>query len=171
MIKFNLVRFFLVIAMVSGSTSALAHGVKIQQREVKAIALQAQYESGEPMAGAQVLVYSPDNPEQPWLTGTTDDKGKFLFTPDGDRPGNWQMMIRQAGHGSMVTIPVQAKAILEEGSEVEQNGDVMESQKAVAMASMQKTELSPTQQWLSMGAIVWGFIGTALFFSKTRGKA
>jgi hypothetical protein len=39
------------------------------------------------------------------------------------------------------------------------------------MASIQKAGLSQTQQWISMGAIIWGFVGTALFFSKTKGKA
>lgn len=166
--KYNLVRFFLVIAMVGGSTPALAHGVKIQSKTVESISLQANYESGEPMAKAQVLIYTPDNPSQPWLTGTTDDKGKFLFTPDGNIPGNWEVMVRQAGHGAMVTVPVEAKAM------AGQNTDAPESQKATAMASVQGIGMSPTQQWISMGAVIWGFIGTALFFSttsKTQGKA
>ncbi len=161
--------------MVGGSTPALAHGVKIESQKVESIALQANYESGEPMAEAQVLVYSPDNPSQPWLTGNTDDKGKFMFTPDGDRPGNWEVVVRQAGHGSMVTVPVEAKnevkTIVKDGLDAEQNADVMGSQKPVAMASIQRDGLSQTQQWISMAAVIWGFVGTALFFSKTKGKA
>ncbi len=49
--------------------------------------VEASYSSGQPMSSAQVAVYSPNNPHEPWAMGQTDQQGKFEFTPH--TPGNW----------------------------------------------------------------------------------
>ena len=103
------------------------------------------HEMGEPMALAQVAVYSPENPDQPWATGQTNQEGEFEFSPDS--AGNWDVVIRQAGHGTSVSVPV--------GMAQAQAGTASESS-------------SPLQRWASAGAALWGLVGTALFFS--RGK-
>ena len=176
MIKFSLVRFFFVLAMVSGSAPAFAHGVQVQYQPVAAIAIAAHYDSGEPMAAAQVLVYAPDNPKEPWLTGVTDAAGKFTFTPEGDRPGNWEVTVRQAGHGARVTVPWQNPgATAEEALTTPETPDVSQITPAIALAATNEKpgSLSPMQRGITMGAMIWGFVGTALFFSKDRsqGKA
>lgn len=107
--------------------------------------VEANYSSGEPMALAQVAVYSPENPDQPWATGQTNQEGEFEFSPDS--AGNWDVVIRQAGHGTSVSVPV--------GMAQAQAGTASESS-------------SPLQRWASAGAALWGLVGTALFFS--RGK-
>ena len=107
--------------------------------------IEANYSSGEPMALAQVVVYSPDNPDQPWLTGETNQEGEFEFSPD--TAGNWDVVIRQAGHGTTVSVPV----------------DMAQAQAGTASESG-----SSLQRWASAGAALWGLVGTALFFS--RGK-
>ena len=111
--------------------------------------VEANYASGEPMAMAQVVVYSPDNSEQPWTTGQTDAVGKFEFSPDA--AGNWEVVIRQAGHGTTVSVPVAAT-------------DAARSAQGVAAAQPSR----PLHRWASAGAALWGLIGTVLFFS--RGK-
>ncbi|MEA5463823.1 carboxypeptidase-like regulatory domain-containing protein [Leptothoe sp. PORK10 BA2] len=116
--------------------------------------IEAAFTSGEPMALAQVVVYSPDQPEQPWTTGQTNQQGEFEFSPDA--PGNWEVVIRQAGHGTTVNVPV---AMAPSTAQAQTN-----SQTAIATS----VSSSPLQRWASAGAALWGLVGTALFFS--RGK-
>lgn len=85
---------------------AQAHGVKLEYQNTQAIQIQAAYDTGEPLAQAQVAVFAPDDPAKPWLTGTTDDQGRFVFTPDEAQTGGWEVQVRQAGHGDIVTIPL-----------------------------------------------------------------
>lgn len=132
------------------ATAALAHGANIEVSQGQ-IQIQATYDGGDPMANAQVLVYSPENLEEPWTEGTTDDNGQFSFAPDLGQPGAWEVTVRQAGHGDIVTIPVGESASA-----------------AGAGAGPALAGLSPTQQWVTIGSVIWGFVGTALFFS--RGK-
>ncbi len=98
----------------------------------------AAYETGDPMAGAQVLVYSPRDGGTPWKVGETGPQGDYRFTPDTD--GSWDVVIRQAGHGKTVTIPV--------GAATSGGGTL------------------PRVAGILVG--LWGLVGTALFFS--RGK-
>ncbi|MBD2652099.1 carboxypeptidase regulatory-like domain-containing protein [Synechocystis sp. FACHB-383] len=166
--KSSLVLFFLAGGILSHTAPVLAHGVKVEHHSVAAIAVAAQYDSGEPMTEAQVLVYAPDSSSQPWLTGVTDEQGKFTFTPPGDRPGNWEVAVRQGGHGAMVTIPWQAKTAndgtMDSGSE-ESNSDQMTPEITVASVP-NAAALSPMQRGITIGAVIWGFVGTALFFSS-----
>jgi nickel transport protein len=153
------------------SPSVLAHGVQIQHQIVSGIEIQARYDSGEPMEEAQVTVYAPDRPTEPWMTGTTDTAGRFMFTPDKTQPGNWEVMVRQAGHGNVLSIPVEAEALAADPAGETLTPDQSPGQgepSTQATLTSQPGELSPVQRWVTIGAVIWGFIGTALFFS--RGK-
>lgn len=118
--------------------------------------VEATYSSGQPMAEAQVAVYSPDNLNEPWTTGQTDQQGNFEFSPDS--AGNWEVVIRQAGHGTTVNVPVatQPQVAPSAGST---------THRTTALIS---PSTSPLQGWASAAAAFWGLIGTVLFFS--RGK-
>jgi nickel transport protein len=125
---------------------AYAHGAKIDYRINTTIDITATYDSGEPMAQAQVSVFAPDDPQTPWLTGTSDAEGKFSFSPDPAKPGTWDIQVRQAGHGDIIHLPI--------------GGD---------SASTGASGSFSTAQIIVMAAcVVWGFIGTALYFSKRR---
>ena len=136
--------------------SAIAHGTKIEYRTTQALEVQATYESGEPMANAQVTIYSPENPSDPWLTGTTDDQGRFMFMPDSTMVGNWDVQIRQAGHGDIVSIPLAGI----DGSGTSFASTVRGTSEA----------LSPLQKIVMAGVVIWGLLGTALFFSSRARK-
>jgi nickel transport protein len=125
---------------------AACHGVKLSCETIKGIAITAQYDSGEPMAGGQVTVYSPDDPLNPWLTGTCDESGKFFFTPDPDCPGLWEVQVRLAGHGALARIEVTSDGIVAVG--------------ASGLTTLQKLVMAL--------AVVWGLAGTALFFSRRK---
>ena len=127
-------------------TQALAHGVSIQYTSDIEITIVAKYDSGEPMAGAQVVVYAPDDPSTPWLTGVCDDEGRFSFTPDVSKPGIWDVQVRLAGHGGMVHIPV--------GEGTATSGGV--------------GGYSYLQIGLMAACVIWGSIGTAFYFRRRR---
>lgn len=122
-------------------------------------AVEANYASGEPMALAQVAVYSPDDPNVPWITGQTDQQGRFEFSPNA--AGNWEVIIRQAGHGTTVSVPVGTLAQAPDSPPTTQT--VTDS-----IVSTSAPSASPLQRWASAGAGLWGIVGTVLFFS--RGK-
>lgn len=124
----------------------VAHGVDVGYELTQALKVTAIYDTGEPMANAQVVVFSPSDPSTPWLNGSTDKQGVFTFTPDSTQPGNWEVQVRQAGHGDVITIPVAGKT------------------SAIATS----TALTPLQTSLMIGSTVWGCVGTALFFSRRK---
>jgi nickel transport protein len=128
------------------STTAYAHGVKIDYTVNMTIDIVARYDTGEPMGGAQVVVYAPDDPSNPWLTGVCDDEGRFSFTPDTSKPGTWSIQVRKAGHGDIIHIPI--------GEDTGATG-----------GSGGYTVL---QIVLMAVCGIWGFVGTALYFSRRR---
>jgi nickel transport protein len=134
---------FLFVLGLGLPATALAHGARIQYTVNVAIELVATYDNGDPMASAQFVIYAPDDPSTPWLSGECDDEGRFGFTPDSSRPGTWDVQVRQAGHGDIVHIPV--------------------GQDTAATGS---TGGYTTLQLVLMAAcVVWGSVGTALYFS------
>ncbi|MEM9274887.1 MAG: carboxypeptidase regulatory-like domain-containing protein [Cyanobacteria bacterium P01_F01_bin.143] len=138
-----------------------AHGVKIKYQQTSAIAIQASFDDGTPMKNAQAVVYSPQDPTSPWLTVVTDEKGQFTFVPDSSLSGNWDVKIRQSGHGKIVSIPVvegQIVASLAEGLPTSETRVVSEGNQ----------DFSPWQKLLMTMTSVWGFIGTACFFSRNQ---
>ena len=154
----------MAVALVSQAWPVLAHGVTVEHRRVNAVELEAQFETGEPMANAQVLIYAPSNPADVWQEGATDDQGRFSFTPDPSQPGTWEVMVRQAGHGVLTTIPVAASTSEGEPAVNPSTEAAVESNSLISPS----TTLSPVQRGITIGSVIWGFIGTALFFA--RGK-
>jgi nickel transport protein len=58
--------------------------------EEKAVAaVEFSYSDGEPMAYAEVMVFSPENSEVEHQNGRTDRHGKFVFCTD--MPGEWRI--------------------------------------------------------------------------------
>lgn len=153
----------LTLGLAGWTLPAIAHGLTVEHRQVSSVEIEARFETGEPMAQAQVLVYAPANPAEPWQQGTTDDQGRFSFTPDQTQPGSWEVMVRQAGHGAVTTIPIEdpssENSASDPGTEAESESNSLISP---------STGLSPVQQGITIGSVIWGFIGTALFFA--RGK-
>jgi nickel transport protein len=125
---------------------ALAHGVNIEYTSDIEITIVARYDTGGPMSGAQVTVYAPDEPSTPWLTGVCDDEGRFSFTPDASKPGIWDVQVRLAGHGGIVHIPV--------GEGTATTGGI--------------GGYSVLQIALMAVCVIWGSIGTALYFRRRR---
>ena len=126
-----------------------AHGVLMDATPIPSFRIHVRYESGEPMANAQVNVYAPTDPQNVWLQTVTDKNGYFLFTPDPGLTGTWDIQARLAGHGDMLQLEVQ-----EDG----------------AIRQLTSSRGTPVQKGVTIAAVVWGFVGTALFFSKRSPK-
>ncbi len=137
-----------------GIENARAHGTLIEYKPIEAIEIKSRYDTGKPLANAQVTIYNPNNPTTPWQTGMTDEMGKFVFTPDPNLTGYWEVKVRQAGHGGLVSIPVGTRL-----STINTN------------PSETSSRLTPWQQGLMIGSVIWGCIGTALFFTKSQPTA
>lgn len=117
--------------------------------------VEATYHSGRPMAGAQVTVFAPGAPEQPWLMGECDERGRFEFAPPVDRAGVWDIRVVQRGHGGRVAVEV--------AGEGEQAGPSTVRAEASSVA-----HLTVLQRTVMAASAVWGLIGTALFFIRRR---
>ncbi len=156
MYPIRLLPVLLLLALLLGSTThtSYAHGARIEYvaGEALVVTITAAYDSGSPMQAAQVLVYAPDDPATPWLTGTTRDDGTFQFIPDPQRSGTWEVVVRDAGHGGTVYIPISAEPA---------------ATQSVAIAGSSNA-MSPLQILLMGASVVWGFVATALYFSQRR---
>ncbi|HIK41244.1 MAG TPA: carboxypeptidase regulatory-like domain-containing protein [Thermoleptolyngbya sp. M55_K2018_002] len=154
------------------SAPAHAHGVDITYQETRAIALEARYDGGQPMSGAQVAVFSPADPQTPWLRGTADESGRFLFAPDPAQPGNWEVQVRQAGHGEILVIPVGGGAAAGAGEPASAATSSSETSSSAISppGSRSGGGLNPIQRFVMAASVIWGCVGTALFFSR-RPKA
>lgn len=163
-------------------SKTLAHGSNIYYQATAALEIIAKFDNGQPMSNAQVVIYAPDNPRQPWLQGTTDKEGKFVFTPDYSITGNWDVKVRVAGHGGVINIPIQSIANQELSSNHQNTAETIENQAKknndnsldstviVSQSAANNSQSTPTiMQKLVMAATgVWGFVGTALFFSRHK---
>ena len=125
-----------------------AHGVKIEYGEAEgAVGIVAKYDSGEPMANAEVVVYAPDDRQTVWLTGKCDEEGRFAFFPKASVWGTYDIQVRQAGHGEMIHV------------------EINEDGKVVGGGS---SGYSTTQIVIMAICVIWGVIATALYFSNRR---
>ena len=140
-----LIGLLVLLSALGIPTTTLAHGAKIEYTIDTVIEIRATYDAGDPMGGAQVSVYSPDDPTTPWLTGVCDADGRFSFTPESARAGTWDVQVRQAGHGDIVHISVGG-----------------------GTASSGGAGYTPVQIVLMGACVIWGFVGTALFFARRR---
>ena len=135
------------IAVCVSPLSALSHAALIEAETAQAIRLHALYDTGAPMSHAQVIIYAPDDPGNPWGRGVTDRDGRFEFIPDATA-GRWSVQVRQSGHGAMAHVTMGSDAPV-----------------TVTAAS--------AQSWLQRGVMValvaWGALGTVLFALRKKG--
>ena len=121
-----------------------SHGVAIDYSIKKTVTVRAFYDDGSPVAGGNVVVYSPEDKKVPRLKGIADEQGMYSFTPE-DSGGTWDIQVRKDGHGEFVHIELGA-------------------------ASKGTTKLSMLQKGIMAALVLWGLAGTLFFFMKKPGK-
>ncbi len=102
--KRTLLALLLIIVV---ATPVLAHGTDITYvGEGSTVTVSALFDDLQPMAEAQLLVYSPDDPQNAFYTGIADAEGQHSFDIDTDIAGTWDVNVRLASHGEWLRIPV-----------------------------------------------------------------
>ncbi len=139
----------LVLAVFWSPVIVFAHGAEIEYKTSNSIEVIAKFDSGEPMAESQVLVYAPNNMTAPWLAGTCSSNGLFSFTPDASISGTWDIQVHQAGHGHMIHIEIKDNAIVSGSSSGYSTGQII----------------------IMSVCVIWGVIGTALYFKRRKADA
>jgi len=165
--KAGLISFGLWTALLA--QPAQGHGARVTHQVIPSVEVQALFDTGKPMAEAQVAVFAPGQPETPWQTGLTDEAGNFRFSPDPDQVGNWEVQVRQAGHGSMATIAVGAAGAVGAvgaagGGAIARSANPASASALIAPAT--HSGASPAQIFLMTGLGLWGLLGTGLYFSR-----
>jgi len=121
------------------------HGTKYEILPEKTLGIKAMFDTGDPMASAKVLIFAPDETKAAF-TAITDSNGVFYFTPD--KAGTWAMQVRdKGGHGMRINLEIND---------------------AMLLAPEQKSSntVSYFQKILMALCVIWGCVGTALYFKK-----
>lgn len=100
-----------LLGILATPAKTLAHAMETNFQFLDKLEFQSVYSSGEPAKKAKVIVYAPNNPDEPWMVGETDEQGKFSFLPDKSIPGDWEVEFEQEGHGDILTVPVNEKGV------------------------------------------------------------
>ena len=102
----------LVVALLTASPGAGAHGVGGRSLGVGAQSVEFYYASGEPMAYAAVRLFAPTDAEVPFVDGRADRLGRFAFL--ASEPGAWRVEAND-GDGHTISMTVQAGAAAADG--------------------------------------------------------
>ncbi len=141
----GIVRRSLFFLFLSGILQAvLAHGTHYEVVREGVFGIYASYDGGAPIADAEVLVFPPGK-TTPCCTTATDGRGFFAFVPPSD--GTWIFQVRdKTGHGMRINLPIDDSQIVKTSG----------------------SGVTPTAKVLMVVSIVWGAVGTALYFSGRR---
>ena len=130
--------FFICFFLVFPSTLQ-AHGVRC--KITKSLGIQVYFDSGSLVTEAEVKIYAPGNRKTPFLKCKTNLRGEAFFTPN--KVGLWIIVVKDSsGHGLRKDIEVNSNMI----------------------TSSKNSSLDWTRKIIMAICVVWGFIGTALFF-------
>jgi nickel transport protein len=141
------VGFWLLIYLL-GAVPAFTHGAEYELLDGGVLGVRATFDTGQPMANVPVLIFAPGD-SQAQLTTTTDSRGVVCFAPD--RSGVWVLQIRvEGGHGLRVHLEVDESML----------------------ASRARTAggFSTWQKLMMASCVLWGFLATALFFHRRKGR-
>jgi nickel transport protein len=130
------------------TAAAFSHGTKYEIVKIGRIGIKAMFDSGEAISNADVLVFPPGETSAS-VTEKADSEGVFYFTPD--RPGAWTLQVRdKTGHGMRINL------------------DIDESL-SIAGDTGSGSGVNTAQKILMALSVVWGALGTALYFKGKRG--
>ena len=141
-------KFIAALLLFLAALPLYSHGTKYEIVKSGEIGVRAMYDTGEVMAFADVLVFPPGSSAST-ASIKTDEKGVFLFNPD--TPGTWTFQVRDnSGHGMRINLQIDESLSLKSGGA---SGSGLNTLQKLVMAL----------------SIVWGAIGTALYFKGRKG--
>ncbi len=125
-----------------------AHGTEYQLIHEGVVGVKAMFDTGVPMADSKVLVFRPGE-TSPCFQTVTDSKGIVCFRPD--TPGTWILQVREkSGHGMRINLDIDKTLSISQGSSGPSGGTTY------------------IQKLIMAVCVVWGFIGTALYFKRKK---
>ncbi|NJK33572.1 MAG: hypothetical protein HC919_00715 [Oscillatoriales cyanobacterium SM2_2_1] len=157
------VLFFSAALLWSGVVSA--HAVQLQHRTTRAIAITARH-GDEPLSGGQIVIFSPQNKSTPWQRGILNAKGNYVFVPDWEMSGTWEIRVAQGGHGGVLTIPISDAPAAPPTPAIPEVGLPVPPVAPPPEVIQPPADFSPIQRTVMIGSVVWGLVGTALFFAR-----
>lgn len=136
-----------IILLMALTPKLMAHGSDYEILKKGVMGVRMYFHSGVPLGDARVLIFAPGETKK-YQETRSDRRGIVTFSPD--RTGTWILQVREkSGHGMRINLPVKEGMIPEK---TENTG---------SLSSLQKTVMALS--------IIWGLVGTALFFSR-KGK-
>lgn len=159
----------LLLSCVIFPRPVLAHSVQTDYQVVaNALQVQSTFSTGEAFQGAIVRVFAPNQPDRPWLEGSTDTDGKFSFQPDQAIAGDWSVEIGEGDHGDILSVPVNAQGIDAEAiSQAPEIPHVHAHPIAAISAPVAPTASRFTRQMLVVGMLLGG-LGTRWWLKDRR---
>ncbi|MBD3419481.1 MAG: hypothetical protein GF398_05115 [Chitinivibrionales bacterium] len=126
---------------------SFAHGTQFYRLSHTGIVLQAEFDTKQPIAQAQVLLFAPGS-STPNDTTITDAHGRFFILPT--RPGTWIAQVRgKGGHGMRINVNIDENMLAQ-----------VNKAEAGGITFMQKTIMA--------ACVVWAAIVTALYVTQRK---
>lgn len=139
----SLLTIFLLIPGFSNIINA--HGLRYKIIE-GGIGIEAMYADDTPLSFSNVIVFAPDDRKEHYITGYTDRKGRFLFFPN--TKGEWIIKVSDGmGHA------LEAEIYLQDDLKISRSS-------SGNLSNLQITTMAI--------CVIWGFIGTGLYFIRRK---
>ena len=139
--------FVSVLMVCMGIGTVFGHGSKYEILSGGVIGIRAAFDTGVPMADADVLIFAP-NETVVTMKSRTDSRGVVCFAPD--RAGAWVLQVRaEGGHGMRINLEVDENSL-------------------AAASAAGFSSLSDLQKIFLAVCVCWGFVGTGLYFSGRK---
>jgi nickel transport protein len=132
----------IILLLTVSNINVFAHGASMKCEKIESYHIKAAYDTGEPMSLAQIIIYAPNNMEEPYKVGQCDENGEYNFNIDNEIKGVWTIQARLAGHGASMNIVVDEDATIKQS----------------------KTNIM--QKIIMSVCVLWGFFGTYMYFSR-----
>ncbi len=142
----NIIIIISLLVPIISADKVFAHGSKYELIKT-GIGIKALYSDDSPMSDSDVEVFSPVDDQKKYSTGITDRAGRFYFFPD--KTGKWKIKVSDGmGHAVEAMLDVNERMVLEDKPGNSHGG------------------FSTGQSIIMVLCVVWGFIGTALYFKR-----
>ncbi len=116
----------LTVSLIIFSANGIsAHGTGYRRSELKAVALEFMYSTGEKMSYREAKVFSPKDEKFAVQSGRTDEEGRFAFVPDSK--GTWRVIVRdEEGHQCTAEIEITPEFLADGEGEApsQENGEL-----------------------------------------------
>ncbi len=142
----NIIIIIILMIPIISASKVFAHGSKYELIKT-GIGIKALYHDDSPMSDSDVEVFSPVDNQKKDSTGNTDEYGRFYFFPD--KTGKWRIKVSDGmGHAVEALLDVKEGMVLEDKPGNSHGG------------------FSTEQLIIMVLCVVWGFIGTGLYFKR-----